>query len=438
MDLSLIQYFPSLFIVTDKILMFSICAIIKNEHPFILEWLAFHRCLGINDYYIADNVSSDGTSELLQALDKIGIIKRFVYPTEADIAPQIGAYNTILHSADSEWLAFIDADEYITPSNFEEGLSELYELLNNNRTSAIALNWAVYGSSCSIIPENSLIIQRLNKRAHKEHTVNLHYKSIVRKKDTISAGNTPHHFILHQDKKYIKTSCYEELENCGLSKHVDWEKARINHYVIKSKAEFITKKVARGRATTLSSELNRTMNFFRNHDLNQVEDNIPRWFINKVEDEKKFIIDKLHLINYDYSQQIYSSPLYRTACGMGKGNIDILNIFEETFEIRGWAINKNLEPVEHIIAIINSINVLEPKTLLFRDRLDLARANLGNGIGSGFNVTFTLPNVELKNIDFYGLDSNGLVVVEIKSTIDLLFEINKKHTFLSHKNNPYF
>lgn len=405
--------------------MFSICAIFKNEHPFILEWLAFHRCLGINDFYIADNMSSDGSSDLLIALDKIGIIKYFVYPTQADTAPQIGAYNMLLNSVDTEWLAFIDADEFITPFNFEEGLINLHALFSDCRVSAIALNWAVYGSSCSIIPEKKLIIERLNKRANKEHTVNLHYKSIVRKKDTISAGKNPHSFILNGNKKYIKTSGYEEQECNGLSKTVDWEKARINHYVIKSKAEFFTKKVARGRATTLEADLNRTIKFFRNHDLNQVEDNIPRWFINKVEHEKNALIEKLKSFNYHYNETVYNFPLFRTAFGMGKGNIDILNISKDTLEIRGWAINKNSEPVKNIIAVLNSTKILEPKNQLFRDRLDLARAKLGDGIGSGFNVSFPRPQEQIKNIDFYALDNNGLVVVEIKSAIDVISKINE-------------
>lgn len=405
--------------------MLSICSIFKNEYPFILEWLAYHRCLGIKHYYIADNTSTDGSKELLIALSEIGIVKYFDYPTEDGTAPQIGAYNTLLSKAETEWLTFIDADEFLTPVNYEDNLSELNVLLNDERVSAVALNWAVYGSSCAIIPENALVIERLNKRANKEHSVNLHYKSIIRKRDTISAGKTPHHFILRDNKKYVKTTGYEEPESDGLSKQVDWDKLRVNHYVIKSKAEFITKKAVRGRATTLEKDLNRTINFFRSHDLNQVEDNIPRWFINRVVCEKRFLIEKLKTIGYHYSEQAYLSPLYRTACGMGKGNIDILNISKDFIIIRGWAIDKNSEPVKNIIAVLNSTNILEPKTQLFRDRLDLARAKLGNGIGSGFNVSFTRPKDELENIDFYALDGNGLVIVEIKSTIDIVSKINE-------------
>ncbi len=407
--------------------MFSICAIFKNEHPFILEWLAYHRCLGIKHFFIADNISTDGSSELLKALDQINVIKRYSYPTENGVAPQIGAYNTLLTSADTEveWLAFIDADEFITPTNYEEGLNELISLLEEDNISAVALNWAVYGSSCSIIPENSLVIERLNRRANKDHPVNLHYKSLVRRRDTVSAGRTPHEFILQENKSYVKTSGDIVCENHGLSKSVDWKIARINHYVIKSKAEFISKKAARGRATTLEKKLNRNINFFRNHDLNHVEDNVPRWFINKVTNEKQSLINKLKSINYVYNNPLYPSPLYRTACGMGKGHIDTLNILNDTLEIHGWAINKKNQPVNYIIAVVDSINIIECSKLTFRDRVDLARAELGNGIGSGFNATLPRPQNEISTIDFYGLDTNGLAIVEIKSNIDIVSEINK-------------
>ncbi|WP_429040257.1 glycosyltransferase family 2 protein [Aeromonas media] len=404
--------------------MLAICAIFKNEHPYILEWLAYHRCLDIHHFYIADNISTDGTSELLIALDKINVIKRYPYPTELGMPPQIMAYNALLTTAEDEWLAFIDADEFITPNNYEEGLIELVTLLDDDKVSAIALNWSVYGSSCSIIPENALVIERLTRRANKDHPVNQHYKSIVRKRDTLSAGKTPHDFSLHEGKSYIKTSGAPELDSHGLSRSVDWEKARINHYVIKSQAEFFTKKATRGRATTLDTQLNRTLSFFRSHDLNQIEDNIPRWFVNKVKDEKESLVKALESVGYDYHEFNYQSPLYRTAHGMGKGCIDFLNVTERLVEFRGWVIDKNNYPVESIIAVINSIRIQKCINLKFRDRNDLSLAGLGTGIRAGFNTSIFLPDGEINKIDFYGLDRNGLVIVEIKGNFDIIKMIN--------------
>jgi hypothetical protein len=54
----------------------AVCAICKNELPYILEWIFHQKNVGFDTIYIYDNDSDDGTSELLIQLDKAGIIKR--------------------------------------------------------------------------------------------------------------------------------------------------------------------------------------------------------------------------------------------------------------------------------------------------------------------------------------------------------------------------
>ncbi|HSF91360.1 MAG TPA: glycosyltransferase family 2 protein, partial [Paracoccaceae bacterium] len=49
----------------------------KNEGPFIPEWVAYHRAIGFTDIIICSNDSTDGTTELLDALDAGGYIKHF-------------------------------------------------------------------------------------------------------------------------------------------------------------------------------------------------------------------------------------------------------------------------------------------------------------------------------------------------------------------------
>lgn len=47
---------------------------LKNEGPFILEWVAHHRVVGFDAIYVASNDCSDGSDALLAALDRAGII----------------------------------------------------------------------------------------------------------------------------------------------------------------------------------------------------------------------------------------------------------------------------------------------------------------------------------------------------------------------------
>lgn len=55
-------------------------AIFKNEYPYILEWIAWHKLCGFDKIIIADNDSDDGTRELLQALDDLGEINLIYQP----------------------------------------------------------------------------------------------------------------------------------------------------------------------------------------------------------------------------------------------------------------------------------------------------------------------------------------------------------------------
>ena len=48
----------------DKI---AVCALFKDEAPYLLEWLAFHRMIGVDLFVLYDNGSSDGGADLVRA-----------------------------------------------------------------------------------------------------------------------------------------------------------------------------------------------------------------------------------------------------------------------------------------------------------------------------------------------------------------------------------
>jgi hypothetical protein len=71
----------------DKI---GICAIFKDEARDLLEWLAFHKMIGVDRFFLYDNGSSDGGSELIRRSD----FSRNVMITKWDDRPgQLSAYN---------------------------------------------------------------------------------------------------------------------------------------------------------------------------------------------------------------------------------------------------------------------------------------------------------------------------------------------------------
>ena len=46
----------------------------RNEAPFLLEWIAYHRAIGFTDFLIYSNDCEDGTDDLLDRLAERGVV----------------------------------------------------------------------------------------------------------------------------------------------------------------------------------------------------------------------------------------------------------------------------------------------------------------------------------------------------------------------------
>ena len=47
----------------------AVCAIFKDEAPYLLEWIAFHKMVGVDLFVLYDNGSSDGGSDVVRRSD---------------------------------------------------------------------------------------------------------------------------------------------------------------------------------------------------------------------------------------------------------------------------------------------------------------------------------------------------------------------------------
>ena len=253
----------------------AIGAIMKNEAPYILEWVAYHRVLGIDRFYVADNASDDGTTELLKALASLGIVRHVPFPGKPGRPPQLPAYAKIMRKfrRDADWIAFIDADEFIAPAEGAPSIGTFLAGLGED-VGAVALNWAIYGSSFSATPTAAPVIERFTRRSADDLGVNLHYKTIVRAKAFYDVGSNPHLFQIRKGYRTVQVDGIElehhSKRGAGLSDRIVWSPWRINHYVVKSRAEFDHKKAPRGRAAL--ANMFRDESFFRGHDRNEIED----------------------------------------------------------------------------------------------------------------------------------------------------------------------
>ena len=47
----------------------------KNEGPFILEWIAYHQAIGVQDFLVYTNDCSDGTDDMFDLLQAKGVLQ---------------------------------------------------------------------------------------------------------------------------------------------------------------------------------------------------------------------------------------------------------------------------------------------------------------------------------------------------------------------------
>ncbi|WP_163849434.1 glycosyltransferase family 2 protein [Pseudooceanicola aestuarii] len=88
---------------------------VKNEGPFLLEWIAFNRLLGVTDFLIYSNDCTDATDRMLDALDGHGVVRHLPNPAQGRNyqmeALKDSRRHDIVTGADWVWIA--DVDEFL-------------------------------------------------------------------------------------------------------------------------------------------------------------------------------------------------------------------------------------------------------------------------------------------------------------------------------------
>ncbi|MDE4174082.1 glycosyltransferase family 2 protein [Phaeobacter sp. PT47_59] len=88
---------------------------VKNEGPFLLEWIAYNRLIGVSDFLFYSNDCSDGTDRLLDALAARGIVHHLPNPAEGRNYQMEALKDSRRHDVvtKADWVWVADVDEFL-------------------------------------------------------------------------------------------------------------------------------------------------------------------------------------------------------------------------------------------------------------------------------------------------------------------------------------
>lgn len=240
--LFLILLFPSFLLAEYKL---SIGAIFRDEAPYLKEWIEFHKIQGVEHFFLYNNLSEDDFKSVLEpymAKEEITLIEwPFTFPpgsVEEWYAIQSAAYMDCIQSCNSEWVAFLDIDEFLFCSDGKSLIQFLEEYIDFG---GLVVNSVYFGTSgIEDIPPDFLMIELLKKAGSLDHKSLLSVKSIVQPKYVLNC-KTPHTFI-YKEGMFAVNSQYDPVLGKEANSII-LDKIRLNHYWTRTEKHFRERKL---------------------------------------------------------------------------------------------------------------------------------------------------------------------------------------------------
>jgi len=307
----------------------------KNEAPFLLEWIAYHKAIGFDDIVICSNPSNDGTDELLAALAEAGEITHLQAVVPKGASPQYMAtlaFERDVGFRDGDWYLWLDADEFLNVHVGDRTVGALIEAMGDKQVALI--NWRIFGSSGNKAFPGRFVDPAFPGAAVPKFPWNFALKAIFRCSPAIrgfsrhgihrpriarNAGLGPESVLLGNGmtpsldhkihRRWLAGDDIVRTSRVGAGEF-GWELAQINHYIVRTEDYFVLKTL-RGRGymprQKVKTNNRHTPEFFAHNDRNEVEDRTILHWQQPVTDEMT---------------RLLQLPVVGTAAALAKTKVD--------------------------------------------------------------------------------------------------------------------
>lgn len=230
----------------------ALLATARDEGLYLLEWIAHHRRIGVEQFFIYTNDLTDGSDVLLRRLAEAGEIVWIDNSGDspARINMQDKAYyhalTVVPELLDYRWCLVVDLDEMVLPGpHTDYRLTPLLEAREQEGADAVAMSWRVFNSNSRLTWAPGLSSERFVETEH--HSL---IKSAFR--TGLFSGSSAHHPVSIQRQTIPFLTIDGEAHRDGDLGNFDINfatSATVNaivcHYHVRSLEEYVWK-FARG------------------------------------------------------------------------------------------------------------------------------------------------------------------------------------------------
>lgn len=233
----------------------------KNEAPYIAEWVAYHRAIGVDNFLIYTNDCTDGTAEILDRMQALGLVQHRNNDGWKGNSPQQSALNKALREPlirNAEWIIHIDVDEFINIRCDNGTLDDFFARVPN--ASNVAMTWRLFGHGGVTDLSDGFVIDQFEYCAPrfcpKPHTA-WGFKTMFRNTGAYAkmSCHRPNKLneALRDQVRWVNGSgqdmTREVAENGWRNsiKSIGYDLLQLNHYALRSAESFLIKR-QRGRA----------------------------------------------------------------------------------------------------------------------------------------------------------------------------------------------
>lgn len=124
-------------------------SMMKDEGPYVIEWIAHHLAIGFTDLVVYTNDCSDGTDSMLIRLEELGLCHHRRNDIPEGIRPQPSALNYAQAEPvvqQSDWVMVFDADEFVSIRYGDGTLDDMLTATKAQGANGVVITWRIFGS----------------------------------------------------------------------------------------------------------------------------------------------------------------------------------------------------------------------------------------------------------------------------------------------------